>query len=127
MIEEPRRVYCVQMPPKQDRWPGVIRVRSDTMCPKGCGRTEFKKDGQFVGLVRGAMLAWWIEEQAKRRRRLIPRQICFDFRHRRTARNDGPPAFVGMRAAAGQGIWRPLGRTIAVPLNARGEGGVMRT
>ena len=61
-IEKPERVYCVQLPPKNGRWPEVIRVRADTMCPKSQARTEFKRDGEVVGVVNGAMQAWWIEE-----------------------------------------------------------------
>lgn len=65
---KPVRIYCVQLGHESGDasapWPPVIRIRADVMCRVSRSRLEFKREGQVVGYVNGAIKAWWIEEQA---------------------------------------------------------------
>ena len=66
----PKRFYCVQLapPPVGGEWPPVIRIQADTLCCEDDQYT-FKREGNVVGVVRGEVQAWWIEETETSRTR----------------------------------------------------------
>ncbi len=60
--QEAMRVYCIQLSPAGGNWPPTIRIHADTLSLEREGYT-FKREGNIVGVVRGNVQAWWIEEE----------------------------------------------------------------